>query len=241
MQIFLLSLLTIFAGGVGTLTGFGTSTIMVPVMLLFYPLPETLLLVGIIHWFGDVWKIIFFKGGIRWRLILFFGLTGILASFGGAYMTFIAPKVLLTRFLGAFFVLYVIFLLAKSSFRLPQSNVISAFGGALSGFLAGLFGVGGAVRGMALSAFDLPKAVYISTAGIIALIIDSTRISTYIAGGTTLSNDLMLGMFLFIPSSFAGAAIAKKLVDKIPQRYFRIVIALFLLIVGLKLLIFPHI
>jgi len=61
MEILYITLITILAGGVGTLTGFGTSTIMVPILLFFLPLPQTLLLVGIIHWFGDIWKM-FFSG-----------------------------------------------------------------------------------------------------------------------------------------------------------------------------------
>jgi hypothetical protein len=51
----------------GTLTGFGTSKIMVPVLVFLYLLPQTLFLV-IIHWFGDIWKMLLFRSGIRWRL-----------------------------------------------------------------------------------------------------------------------------------------------------------------------------
>ena len=78
IPILLLTMLSLFASSVGTLTGFGTSTIMVPVLLLRYSLPETLLFVGVIHWFGDIWKMIFFKKGIRWNLILGFGVPGII-------------------------------------------------------------------------------------------------------------------------------------------------------------------
>jgi hypothetical protein len=45
MEILYITLITILAGGVGTLTGFGTSTIMVPILLFFLPLPQTLFLV----------------------------------------------------------------------------------------------------------------------------------------------------------------------------------------------------
>ena len=38
-QALLLALLTLFASAIGTATGFGTSTVMVPVMVLFVPLP----------------------------------------------------------------------------------------------------------------------------------------------------------------------------------------------------------
>jgi len=42
-----------------------------------------------------------------------------------------------------------------------------------------------------------------------------------------------------IPISFLGAQIAKKIVDKIPQDKFRIVVAVSLFVIGAKLIIFP--
>jgi len=102
-----------------------------------------------------------------------------------------------------------------------------------------MFGIGGAVRGMFLSAFDLPKAVYIATAGAIGLLVDSTRIITYFTGGATLPERLWWSLLILIPVSFVGAEIAKKVVDRIPQNRFRIVVAVFLLGVGVKLLIWP--
>ncbi len=236
LEIILLSLLTIVASGVGTLTGFGTSTIMVPVLSLFMPLPQVLLLVGIIHWCGDVWKVILFREGVKWRLILAFGIPGIIASIIGASLTFNISKPILSKTLGVFLIAYVLFLLIKSNFKIPQKISAASIGGTLSGFFAGVFGVGGAVRGMFLTAFDLPKSVYIATAGVIAFAIDSARITTYLAGGSRLETQLALGLILFIPASFLGAKIAKKLIDRIPQEKFRIVVLVFLSLVGLKLL-----
>jgi hypothetical protein len=112
-------------------------------------------------------------------------------------------------------------------------------GGALSGFFAGLFGIGGAIRGMFLLAFDLPKAVYIATAGAIGLLVDSTRIIAYFAGGATLPNKLWYGLVLLIPISFCGAQVAKRIVDRIPQDRFRTIVSLFLLAIGIKLIFLP--
>ena len=92
---------------------------------------------------------------------------------------------------------------------------------------------------MFLTAFDLPKAVYIATAGAIGLLVDSTRIIAYFTGGATLPKELWYGLLLFIPISFIGAQIAKRIVDKIPQNKFRVMVAVFLFAIGLKLILFP--
>lgn len=239
MEIIYIALLTIFASGVGTLTGFGTSTIMVPILLFFLPLPQTLLLVGIIHWFGDIWKIILFRKGFNWKLILTFGIPGIVATFLGARLIFTVSPDLLSQILGGFLVAYVVFLFLKPKFRVPKNTAMAAAGGALSGFLAGIFGIGGAVRGAFLSMFDLPKSVYIATAGAIALVIDTTRISTYLFEGVSLQAGLLWGFIFFIPASFTGAYLAKRIVNRIPQDKFRLVVAVFLFLAGIKLLIFP--
>jgi uncharacterized membrane protein YfcA len=235
----LILIVVIVAAGVGTLTGFGLSTIMIPVMILFYPLPEALLFVGIIHWFGDVWKLVLFREGIRWRLILSFGLPGAVATIVGAKLVFSLSGTILSRILGIFLLAYVAFLFLKGAFRLPQRTLTGAIGGALSGFFAGIFGMGGAIRATFLSAFDLPKAVYLATAGAIALAVDSTRLVTYLQGGARLEPRLFWGMLLYVPASFLGARLAKMIVDKIPQRHFRKVIAAFLLVIALRLLVAP--
>ena len=239
MDIFFIMPIVIAASFVGTMTGFGTSTIIVPVLLLFYPTPQTLLFVGIIHWFGNIWKLLLFRKGFQWKLILSFGIPGIAATFLGASLMFNISTAVLSRILGFFLIVYVAYLFTKSSFKIKPSLPAGAFGGAVSGFLAGIFGMGGAVRGLFLTAFDLPKAVYIATAGAIALIIDSTRLTTYFVKGARLENLLLWGLLLFIPASFLGAKLAQYAVNKIPQEHFRKIVSVFLLLIGIKLLLWP--
>jgi uncharacterized protein len=239
IEIILITLVTFIAAGVGTLSGFGTSTIMVPVLALFFPFPVTLLFVGIIHLFGDIWKMAFFRSGINWAVILGFGLVGILTSYLGAALTFRIPGELLLRILGGFLLAYVIFLFIHTRWQLPEDWKTMVAGGALSGFFSGIFGVGGAVRGTFLSAFDFPKATYIFTSGAIAFFIDTIRIITYYLEGTRLDSFLLYGLISFIPASLMGAYTAKRIVDRIPQETFRLVIAVFLGLVALRFLLFP--
>jgi len=228
----LLCLLTLIAAGVGTATGFGTSTIMIPVLSLFMPLPVSLLFVGAIHLCGDLWKMLLFKKGLDWKLILCFGLSGVVASFLGASLSFHAEGVPLKKILGAFLIVYVIFLFVNRKWALPKTSGTAVCGGVLSG----LFGVGGAIRAAFLAAFNLPKEVYIFTSGLIALFIDVTRISSYVWGGTRLEENLLYALIVCIPVSFLGAYIARKFIDRLPQRFFRIFVTVFLALVGIRLL-----
>ncbi len=238
-ELLLLTLLVFVASMIGTFSGFGTSTIMVPVMLLFFPFPVTLLFVGIIHWFGDIWKMVLFRTGIRkWRLILWFAVPGILASYLGASISLTIDEVILTRILGGFLLVYVAFVIFKSEWKLPEHKFTAGAGGLASGFAAGIFGVGGAIRGAFLTAFNLPRDVYLFTSGAMALVIDTTRIAGYLAGGARLEGLFLWGLIILIPVSLLGAWVASRFVRRVPQKRFRFFIAIFLALVALRFLLF---
>jgi uncharacterized membrane protein YfcA len=180
-----------------------------------------------------------FRSGIRWKLILLFGGTGIVATVIGGLLVFQAPEAILSRALGAFLLAYVLFILVKPRFHIPQTTPTALFGGALYGLAAGFFGVGGAVRGAFLAAYDLPKAVYIFTSGAIGLVVDSGRIVTYWTQGVPFEPRLLWSLLVLVPVSFAGAKTAERIVDRLPQERFRLIVAICLALVALQLLFFP--
>lgn len=222
----------LLASIIGTTTGFGTSTILVPALLLFFPLSEVLLFVGVVHWFGNLWKMYFFRKGKSLALLMSFGIAGAIGSFIGARLTISVDQEALQRLLGAFLIGYSVFIYWKPNAKLAKNSLTSTVGGMLSGISSGIFGVGGAIRGTFLSAFGLKKATYLFTAGAIGFIIDSTRLVTYWQQGFVLSELKMEWLVLGIPLSLLGAWIAKKLVDILPQQVFRLVVVTGLFILG---------
>lgn len=234
-----IALLTLLASIIGTLAGFGISTVMVPLLAAILPLPETLLLTGIVHLCNDIWKIILFRKSIRWGLLLAFGIPGIIASFVGSSLSLMISQEILSRVLGVFLIAYVLFISFNQTFKLSESLSAAISGGALTGFFAGIFGIGGEINAVALSAFNLEKAVYISTAGAISFMIDSTRITNYVISGIGLESSILQGLLIFIPVSLIGVIVGRKGVEKIAQEKFRNFIAVFIFLLGLKLVIFP--
>lgn len=240
MELLLLIPITFIASVVGTLTGFGTSTLMVPVLSFFFPLPIVLLFVGIIHWFGDIWKMLLFREGIRWRLIFLFGIPAIVGSYAGASFVLDISEDLLLRMLGGLLIFYAGFILfIHQRFRIPEHSSTALLGGMLSGFSMGMFGFGGEIRSLCLSAFRLPKAVYISTIGAIAFVTDLTRIAIYYLNGVQLSESLLISLFVLIPISFIGAKFAQRIITRISEHQFRTVVMIALFFIGVKLLIAP--
>ena len=240
MEIFWITLLTIGASALGTVSGFGISTLMVPIMLFFLPYAETLLFVGVIHWFGDLSKLFIFKKGLNWKILLAFGIPGTVAAYIGAKLTFQISTSILSRSVGIFLVLYVLFIILKPKFKIKPSFLTASIGGTFSGLLGGLTGVGGgAIRAVVLTAFNLQKEIYVFTTGVVGATVDASRIAGYFTGGTRIAHSLLIGLPFFIVASFIGVKIGKVLVDKIPQNAFRFVVAFFLFVIGLKFVISP--
>ena len=241
LELFFLIFLVFISSIIGTVSGFGTSTIMVPVMLMAYPLPVALLFSGVTHWFVNVWSMIFFKTGARkWKLILWFIIPGVVASYFGAVLSVTAPEDIMLRVIGIFLLLYALFISFNPSWKLKKRNATVAVGGAITGFASGVSGAGGGpIRCAFFSAFHLPKKLYLFASGITAFAIDSTRIVGYVTSGASLGGILLWGMIFFIPATFLGSWLAKKyFVEHLSQKYFHILIAVLLAVVAAKLLIF---
>jgi len=230
----MLFFLTAFVSEIaGTMAGFGSSTIFLPLALLFFDFKTALVLVAFLHIFGNVGRIAFFKHGIDWNLILKFGVPSVLFTIIGALLVSRIPQDALKGYLGVFLIGYALYSLWKENFAVSPSNTNAIAGGGISGFLAGLIGTGGALRGAFLSGFKLPKDKYIATAASIALAVDITRIPIYITQGFLESKYYWYIPILFLVA-LAGSFTGKQIVKKIPQKKFIKVVLLAIFIIGIK-------
>lgn len=232
-------ILTFVASFMGTIVGFGSSIMMLPIVAILLPLPEALLFVGIVHFFNDVWEVVLFRESIKWKPLLIFGGTGIVATVIGASLVVVAPQVLLSRILGLLLIGSVLILLFNPKLELKQNTFNLSLGGTLSGFIAGIFGIGGPTRSLFLSSLKLSPKTYIFTIGALSLLVDAARLSTYLVEGVRLEKDLIFILIYLVPISFIAARLARSVVNKLPQGIFRGLVAVLLITVGLKFLLFP--
>ena len=237
MQIVILLLLTILVSSISTVIGFGTGTIMVPVLLTFLPIGQTYLLVGVLQLFSSIWKIGLFWPQVRWHLVFEFGIPAIVGTMIGATTLFYIPSLLLYRLIGLLLIGYVLFELSLPNVELPRFHVVSVGLGFVVGFIGGLFGIRGPIRSAFLTAFDLPKREYICTSGVIGLGIDVVRLTIYLYHGMRLPQDLLASLLLLIPFSLIAAIFSQDIVYALPQRRFKYLVFGMLFIVGIKFLL----
>ncbi|NOR14571.1 MAG: TSUP family transporter, partial [Candidatus Aminicenantes bacterium] len=144
-----------------TLAGFGSSALLIPVAFSFYDLRTAIFLVACFHLFNNLFKIRLFWEKIDFKTFLYFGIPSICFSFGGAALIAILPLDVISKILAVFLIVYAIYSLFKPKLVIKKSLGTAVLGGSLSGFFAGLIGLGGAIRSSFLVAFDLPKEVYV--------------------------------------------------------------------------------
>jgi len=218
---------------IGTMAGFGSSTVFLPLALLFVDFQIALVLVAFLHIFGNIGRISFFRHGLDKALIIKFGIPSVILTIIGALLVSHIPQDILKGLLGIFLIAYASYSLWKENFSVSPTTTNAIIGGGLSGFLAGLIGTGGALRGAFLTGFKLSKEKYIATAAAIALAVDLTRIPVYISEGF-LKSEYYWYLPILLVIAFAGSFTGKIIVKRIPQKQFRKFVLIAIFLIGIK-------
>ncbi len=224
------------AAVIATIAGFGSSTILVPVAMFFMDLKTAIFLVACFHLFNNLFKIRLFFKKINFKLFLLFGIPSIVFAFLGARCIAVYPVELLKKVVAIFLILFSTLSFLKPHIKIAHNSSNAIFGGGLSGFLAGLIGMGGAIRSMFLLTFNLPKEIYIGTAAMIAFVIDLTRIPTYLWTGIVRDHVYYSLLPLLLVIAYLGVRTGKALLGKIDQGVFRKIVLGALFLVGIRLL-----
>lgn len=107
--------------------------------------------------------------------------------------------------------------------KIEQTNFNLYTGGMISGFMAGLIGTGGAIRGVTLAAFGLEKDIFIATSALIDLGVDTSRAVVYILQGYFQQEHIVFIPFLIV-IAILGSYLSKKVLGYLPEKYFHYVV-----------------
>jgi uncharacterized membrane protein YfcA len=221
---------------IGTMAGFGSSTIFLPLALLFVDFKTAIVLVAIFHLFGNLSRIIFFRQGFDKRMILQFGVPSVLLSLLGAFLIGVLPQPILKLILGIFLITTSASFLIKPGLKIPANTSTFIAGGGATGFITALVGTGGALRATLLQGFNIEKVKYIATAATIALATDATRIPVYLSQGF-LTEQYYLYLPILFGTALVGSFIGRKIVRRIDQEKFRKIVLVAIILVSIKFII----
>lgn len=225
-------LLALLAEILGTVGGFGSSLFFVPIASYFLDFHSVLGVTAMFHVFSNLTKIGFFRHGVDKKLLVNLGIPAVIFVVLGAYLSRFIDSKWLEMGLAVFLIgLSLVFLIFKNIVIKP-TTLNSVSGGIASGFIAGLIGTGGAIRGMTLAAFNLKMQVFIATSAVIDLAIDGSRTVVYGLNGFIHKDDLYLIPILFVVS-IIGTYIGKRILEKMSEKQFKKIVLVLILITGM--------
>jgi uncharacterized membrane protein YfcA len=222
-QYYLFFVLALLAEIIGTVSGFGSSILFVPIAAAFIDFKLVLGITAVFHVFSNLSKIVLFQTGIDKSIALKLGVPAVIFVTIGAILTNYIPQKEIEMGMNLIILAIAIYLISGQANKIQQTNINLYAGGTISGFLAGLIGTGGAIRGITLAAFHLEKNTFIATSALIDLGVDSSRAVVYIYNGYFLSKHLVLIPFLIL-ISVLGTYLGKLILTKISNELFKYVV-----------------
>ena len=219
----------------GTLAGFGSSVIFVPLANFFYAASLVLSLTSILHVFSNTSKVWLFWKHIDWRLFWLYGIPSLIFTILGAWLTRSHSGEHMQWVLAIFLVLFGTIFLLFPHLKMNASRPNAIISGGLAGLFAGFMGTGGAIRGMSLVAFNLEKSAFVGTSAAIDFGVDFSRMLIYFSNGFFDKEYLIYIPLLFI-ASFAGSYLGKLLLNRISQENFKKMVLVLLILIGIAML-----
>ncbi|MBI2989286.1 MAG: sulfite exporter TauE/SafE family protein [Deltaproteobacteria bacterium] len=217
------------------MSGFGLGTLLTPLFAIFYDIKIAVLLVAVVHFSNNLFKLGLFFRHLDRAVLKRFGVLSILGAFIGSFLQAWLQSETLKIGLGILLVVLgtVEFLPPRFSWSLPKR--LDPIGGFLSGLLGGVLGNQGAVRSAYLLNYSLSKEAFVATATIIACLIDATRIPIYLL---SYYNEIAMAwpyLAATILAAFLGTLIGKWLLDIVSLGAFRRVVAGSVVVVGIAM------
>jgi uncharacterized membrane protein YfcA len=228
----LVLIVSVFAGSVAAVTGFGIGSLLTPVLASSVDTRIAVAAVSIPHVVGTAVRFWLLQGGIDRRVLWSFGLTSAAGGLIGAAVYSIASN----RWLNAVFGVLLLFAAFSEvtglARRMRFRGWVAWLAGGLSGLLGGLVGNQGGIRSAALLGFNLSKEKFVGTATAIALVVDGARLPIYVA----YQRDDILAMWPWIVLATAGVVggtcLGSRVLRRVPEQWFRRILALILAILG---------
>jgi len=226
----------VLAGAIAAVTGFGIGSLLTPVFALQIDTRLAVALVSIPHLVGTSFRFALLQGRVDRRVLWSFGLTSAAGGLAGGLLYGMASNEWLTILFGVLLLFAAIGEISGFARRMRFRGWVAWVAGALSGLLGGLVGNQGGIRSAALIGFDLRKEMFVGTATAIALFVDGARVPIYLYMEHGEMRTRLSWMLLAIAGVIVGTLAGNRTLGRIPDIWFRRVLALMLAVLGTVML-----
>jgi len=256
MTYLVVGVVALIASGLTLFSGFGLGTLLLPAFALFFPIEIAVGATAAVHLLNNLFKLTLVGRDADRGVVLRFGVPGLLAAFGGAYVLALLsglPEVYRYELLGAQHavtpveLVIAVLIAGFAVVELSPSRERSGFGrewlplgGLISGFFGGLSGHQGALRSVFLLNCGLSKRAYIGTGVACAVLVDLARLVVYakafaIAAPSDRGSEIWGPLAFAAAAALAGAWIGVRLIDKVTLAGVQRLVGVLLLVLAVGL------
>lgn len=237
MEHYLIAAGTAFvAATLAGVTGFGGAAVLLPVLVAFFGVRAAIPILTVAQLIGNGSRVWFNRREVDWRLVGWFAIGALPCGVLGGLLFTRAPVPLLLRLVGVFLIGMVVWRrLRPGTFPRLARRAFAVLGGG-SAFLSALVGSVGPILAPFFLAVGLVKGAYIGTEASATVVMHVAKLGAYRAGDLLPWASLAAGLALG-PMMVAGSWTGKRIVDRLPERAFVIIIELTMLGAGLLFLV----
>jgi uncharacterized membrane protein YfcA len=216
-------------------TGFGGAAVLLPMLVFVFGVREAIPILTVAQLIGNGSRVWFNRHELNWRVVAWFATGGVPMALVGGFLFAHAPLTALTRILGLFLILIVVLrhLPKLSAFKPPLKSF--AVIGAASSFLSALLGSVGPLMAPFFLAYGLVKGAYIGTEALSTVVMHVAKLIAYHESAVLPMHAIVSGLALG-PIMVAGSFAGKRVVDRLPERVFVLIIDVTLLAAGMMFL-----
>jgi uncharacterized membrane protein YfcA len=229
--------ISVAAGAVASVSGFGIGSLLTPLLALHVGTKTAVAAVSVPHLTGTFIRFWRLRARLDRVVLWRFGLTSAAGGLAGALLNASASSPALAVVLGALLVFAGAAQFTGLAQRWRLKGGLAWAAGAASGLFGGLVGNQGGIRSAAMLGFDLTKEQFVATATAIALCVDAARMPVYLVAERAEVAAIWPLVLLATIGVVVGTLAGERLLARVPERRFRQVIGAIVLLLGIATLI----
>jgi len=225
----------LIAGTISGIVGFGSSIMLMPVLVLVFGPREAVPIMAIAATLANLSRVAVWWREIQWRVVGVYALTAVPGAALGARSLLVLPTHIVEVALAAFFIAMIPLRrwLAVRKFKLALWHL--AVVGAIIGYLTGIVVSTGPINAPAFLAYGLVKGSFLGTEAMSSLTVYVTKSLVFRSYGALPETAIVQGVIIG-GSLTAGSVIAKRFVRRMDADKFHLVMDALLLASGLTML-----
>lgn len=235
--LFLIASAGFIAGGVASIVGFGIGSIFTPLLSIWIDARIAVAAISIPHLIGTSLRFALLEGRADRRVLWSFGIASAVGGIAGALINTVFTSPLLLTVLAVLLLFVAAGELTGLSRQMVFRGTAAWIAGVISGLLGGLVGNQGGLRSAALLGFPMDRMTFVATITAIGLIVDASRMPVYLFAYAGQLQEIVTPIVVATAGTIAGTVIGGRLLRRIPEAWFRRIVAVVLLILGVSLLL----